>query len=30
LEVADVTANSTPFSITELGMPHANTGTSGY
>jgi hypothetical protein len=30
LEVTGVTANSSPFSITELGMPHANTGTSGY
>jgi hypothetical protein len=28
LEVDGVT--SAPFSITELGMPHANTGTSGY
>lgn len=30
LEVTGVSANSAPFSITELGMPHANTGTSGY
>ena len=30
IEVSGVTAGSAPFSITELGMPHANTGTSGY
>ena len=30
LEVSGVSASSAPFSITELGMPHANTGTSGY
>jgi hypothetical protein len=29
MEVADVVEVSAPFSITELGMPHANTGTSG-
>jgi len=29
MEVADVTANSSPFSITELGMPHSNLGTTG-
>lgn len=26
----NVVGNAAPFSITELGMPHANTGTSGY
>lgn len=26
----NVAGNAAPFSITELGMPHANTGTSGY
>ena len=29
LEVSGVTATSAPFTITELGAPHANTGTSG-
>lgn len=30
MEVSGVSASSAPFSVTELGMPHANTGTSGY
>lgn len=25
-----ISGNAAPFSVTELGMPHANTGTSGY
>jgi hypothetical protein len=29
LEVTGVTASSAPFTITELGAPHPNTGTSG-
>lgn len=29
LEVTGVTATSAPFSITELGMPHPNTGSTG-
>jgi len=30
LEVSGVSASSAPFSITELGMPTSNTGTTGY